>query len=158
MAGARQQGDRRSDHSHQLDIFLVPKWTDDEIKFAKEVQKSVGAKEVGLATQASPLRSDTQNTSSNDIGDYTWNVPMGSLRFASAIPGVQAHHWTAGIAPTTSIAHKGAVVGAKVMAASSSICLPRRSCALRQKSSSSSIPRRSNIFLCCRLAPSRRLT
>jgi aminobenzoyl-glutamate utilization protein B len=31
---------------------------------------------------------------------------------------VQAHHWTAGIAPTTSIAHKGAVVGAKVMAAS----------------------------------------
>jgi hypothetical protein len=32
----------------------------------------------------------------------------------SAIPG--AHRRTAGIAPTTSIAHKGAVVGAKVMA------------------------------------------
>jgi aminobenzoyl-glutamate utilization protein B len=31
---------------------------------------------------------------------------------------VQAHHWTAGITPTMSIAHKGAVVGAKVMAAS----------------------------------------
>jgi aminobenzoyl-glutamate utilization protein B len=31
---------------------------------------------------------------------------------------VQAHHWTAGIAPTMSIAHKGAVVGAKVLAAS----------------------------------------
>jgi len=41
---------------------------------------------------------------------------MGSLRFPSTIPG--AHHWTAGIAPTTSIAHKGAVAGAKVMAAS----------------------------------------
>jgi aminobenzoyl-glutamate utilization protein B len=34
------------------------------------------------------------------------------------VPGVQAHHWTAGITPTMSIAHKGAVVGAKVMAAS----------------------------------------
>jgi len=101
-----------------IETVGMPKWTDDEIKFAKEVQKSVGAKEVGLATAVSPLRPDTQNTSSNDIGDYTWNVPMGSLRFPSAIPGVQAHHWTAGIAPTTSIAHKGAVVGAKVMAAS----------------------------------------
>ena len=40
-----------------------------------------------------------------------------SLRFPSAIPGVQ-HHWTAGIAPTTSIARKGAVAGARVMAAS----------------------------------------
>jgi aminobenzoyl-glutamate utilization protein B len=101
-----------------IEMVGMPKWTADETKFAKEVQKSIGAKEVGLATEVSPLRSDTQNTSSNDIGDYTWNVPMGSLRFPSAIPGVQAHHWTAGIAPTTSIAHKGAVVGAKVMAAS----------------------------------------
>src|ERR1044072_515906 len=101
-----------------IELVGMPKWTDDEIKFAKEVQKSLGAKEVGLATTVTPLRADTQNTSSNDIGDYTWNVPMGSLRFPSAIPGVQAHHWTAGIAPTTSIAHRGAVVGAKVMAAS----------------------------------------
>jgi aminobenzoyl-glutamate utilization protein B len=31
---------------------------------------------------------------------------------------VQAHHWTAGITPTLSIAHKGAVVGAKTIAAS----------------------------------------
>ena len=101
-----------------IEMVGMPKWTDDEIKFAKEVQKSIGTKEVGLASQVTPLRADTQNTSSNDIGDYTWNVPMGSLRFPSAIPGVQAHHWTAGIVPTTSIAHKGAVVGAKVMAAS----------------------------------------
>ena len=101
-----------------IEMVGMPKWTEDEINFAKEVQKSIGAKEVGLLTQASPLHSDTQNTSSNDIGDYTWNLPIGSLRFPSAIPGVQAHHWTAGIAPTTSIAHKGAVVGAKVMAAS----------------------------------------
>jgi hypothetical protein len=32
--------------------------------------------------------------------------------------GVQAHHWTASITPTKSIAHKGAVVGTKVVAAS----------------------------------------
>lgn len=31
---------------------------------------------------------------------------------------MQAHHWTAGIAPTTSIARKGAEVATKVIAAS----------------------------------------
>ncbi len=96
----------------------MPKWTEDEIKFAKELQKSLGIKEAGLAIQPAPLRAGTQNTSSNDIGDITWNVPTGTLRFPSAVLGVQAHHWTAGITPTLSIAHKGAVVGAKAMAAS----------------------------------------
>ena len=34
------------------------------------------------------------------------------------MPGIQAHHWSAGITPTMSIGHKGAVTGAKVIAAS----------------------------------------
>ena len=104
----------------QKNIEMVgnPKWTDDEVRFAKELQKSMGIKEQGLATQPAPLRAGTQNTSSNDIGDITWVVPTGSVRFPSAVLGVQPHHWTAGITPTMSIAHKGAVVGAKVIAAS----------------------------------------
>jgi len=101
-----------------IEMVGMPKWTDEEVKFAKELQKSMGIKEQGLATQASPLRAGTQNTSSNDIGDVTWVVPTGTVRFPSAVLGVQAHHWTAGITPTMSIAHKGAVVGAKVIAAS----------------------------------------
>ena len=102
-----------------IELVGMPKWTDDEIKFAKEVQKSIGHEEMGLASQVTPLRADTQNTSSNDIGDYTWNVPMGSIAFsfrdtrsASRIIGPQASR------RPLSIAHKGAVVGAKVMAAS----------------------------------------
>ena len=50
-----------------------------------------------------------QNSSSNDIGDITWVVPTATVRFPVVVPGVQAHHWTAGITPTMSIAHKGAV-------------------------------------------------
>src|SRR5581483_11335776 len=72
----------------------------------------------GLRTQPLPLQPGRQNSSSNDIGDITWVVPTGTLRFPSAVPGVQAHHWSAGITPTMSIAHKGAVAGAKVSAAS----------------------------------------
>jgi aminobenzoyl-glutamate utilization protein B len=101
-----------------IETVGMPKWTEEEVKFAKELQKSLGIKEEGLATQISPLRAGTQNTSSNDIGDITWNVPTGTMRFPAAVLGVQAHHWTAGITPTMSIAHKGAVVGVKVLAAS----------------------------------------
>jgi aminobenzoyl-glutamate utilization protein B len=101
-----------------IDVVGMPKWTDDEMKFAKELQKSLGRKEEGLSSKVTPLAPGRQNSSSNDIGDITWNVPTGTVRFPSAVPGVQAHHWTAGIAPTMSIAHKGAVVGAKVLAAS----------------------------------------
>jgi aminobenzoyl-glutamate utilization protein B len=96
----------------------MPKWTEDEIRFAKDLQKSLSRKEEGLPIKVTPLQPGRQNSSSNDIGDITWNVPTGTVRFPSAVPGVRAHHWTAGIAPTLSIAHKGAVVGAKVLAAS----------------------------------------
>lgn len=101
-----------------IEMVGMPKWTDAEVKFAKELQKSIGIKEQGLRTKVSPLRAETQNTASNDIGDITWVVPTGTVRFPSAALGVRAHHWTAGITPTMSIAHKGAVVGAKAIAAS----------------------------------------
>ena len=101
-----------------IDTVGVPKWSDDEVRFAKELQKSMGIKEQGLATQPAPLAPGPRTRRSNDIGDITWVVPTGWVRFPSAVLGVQAHHWTAGITPTMSIAHKGAVVGAKVIAAS----------------------------------------
>src|SRR5262249_5329582 len=101
-----------------IEMVGMPKWTEEENNFAKELQKSLERKEIGLPTKAEPLQAARQNSSSNDIGDVTWVVPTGTIRFPVVVPGVQAHHWTAGITPTMSIAHKGAVVGAKVMAAS----------------------------------------
>jgi aminobenzoyl-glutamate utilization protein B len=101
-----------------IELVGMPKWTDEENKFAKELQKSLGRKEEGLPTKVAPLQAARQNSSSNDIGDITWVVPTGTVRFPVVVPGVQAHHWTAGITPAMSIAHKGAVVGAKVLAAS----------------------------------------
>jgi aminobenzoyl-glutamate utilization protein B len=101
-----------------IEMVGMPKWAEEENKFAQELQKSLGRKEIGLPTKVEPLQAARQNSSSNDIGDVTWVVPTGTIRFPVVVPGVQAHHWTAGITPTMSIAHKGAVVGAKVMAAS----------------------------------------
>jgi aminobenzoyl-glutamate utilization protein B len=101
-----------------IEMVGMPKWTEEENKFAKELQKSLGKKEDGLPTKVEPLQAARQNSSSNDIGDITWVVPTGTVRFPVVVPGVQPHHWTAGITPTMSIAHKGAVAGAKVIAAS----------------------------------------
>jgi len=73
---------------------------------------------VGLDSTPSPLREAVQRPSSNDSGDVTWTVPHGRITFPSNVPGVPFHHWAAAIAGQTSIAHKGEVAGAKVMAAS----------------------------------------
>lgn len=100
-----------------IDAVGLPKWSDEEIKFARDFQTSLGVKPVGLNTQPLKLGAAQQNYSSNDSGDVTWNVPSGALDFAGAIPGVSPHNWQAAVGKTGSIAHKGEVAGAKILAA-----------------------------------------
>ena len=99
-----------------IDAVGLPKWTEDEHAFAKKFQAALGVKVVGLNTAPVKFGQAQQNYSSNDSGDVTWNVPTGTLDFAAAIPGVSPHNWQAGVAPTSSIAHKGEVAGAKILA------------------------------------------
>lgn len=102
-----------------IDSIGMPAWSDGEQKFAKDIQKQAGVKETGLRTAATPLTGPSkQIAASNDSGDVTWVVPTGRIFFPSNIPGVVYHHWTAGAALATSIAHKGGVVGAKALATS----------------------------------------
>jgi aminobenzoyl-glutamate utilization protein B len=96
----------------------LPKWSDDEVAFAKEFQKANGKKELGLATALPPLTPRPQGSSSNDNGDVTWVVPTGLMTFPASVPGIGYHAWPAAVTPTSSIAHKGMVAGAKVLAAS----------------------------------------
>jgi aminobenzoyl-glutamate utilization protein B len=101
-----------------VDLVGMPKWTEEEQQRAKEFQKKYEKPIVGLETKVTPLGGRPQATSSNDNGDVSWVVPAGSLNFPSAIPGIGAHEWKAAVFPTSSIAHKGQVVGAKALAAS----------------------------------------
>ena len=59
-----------------------------------------------------------QRASSNDSGDITWVVPTGRITFPANVPNLAFHHWAAGAALATTIAHKGAVAGAKAVAGS----------------------------------------
>ena len=106
----------------------LPKWTDDEQQLAKQLQKEIAAPVKGLTVKLDELRAPKAaepegegnvgptGGGSDDIGDISWNVPTIVLRFPSNIPGGPGHNWANAVSMATSIAHKGAVAGAKVQA------------------------------------------
>jgi aminobenzoyl-glutamate utilization protein B len=102
-----------------VEAIGMPQWTADEQDFAKTLQKGANVTASGLRMAVKPLEGPSpQIAASNDCGDVSWKVPMGRVWFPSNVPHVAFHHWAAGAALTTSIAHKGAVAGAKALAAS----------------------------------------
>jgi aminobenzoyl-glutamate utilization protein B len=101
-----------------IEIVGMPKWTEEEHNLAKALQRNLKGKPEGLHREISALRESRQTASSNDAGEVTWIVPTGRVTFPANIPNIPNHHWAAGVAPATSIAHKGALAGAKVLAAS----------------------------------------
>ncbi len=104
---------------HNIEAIGAPPWTDEEQKFAKVLQQKAGVSAIGLKPQPQPMSGPAkQIAASNDCGDVSWKVPMARVWFPGNVPNVDFHHWSAGAALATSIAHKGGVVGAKALAAS----------------------------------------
>ena len=101
-----------------IDMVGMPRWTEDEERFAKAFQVALGLKAVGLSSAPAKLGERPQSFASNDSGDVTWVVPSGILNFPASVPGVAYHNWQAAVTPVSSIAHKGEVAGAKALAAS----------------------------------------
>ncbi len=100
-----------------IDAVGLPKWSDEEQKFARDFQAAENRKVVGLPTSLPTGGGRPQSTASNDSGDISWVVPAVVYSFPAAVPGITFHNWIAGVTPTSSIAHKGEVAGAKVLAA-----------------------------------------
>ena len=99
----------------------MPDWSEDDQAFARAFQEFMEAGEIiGLKTEVDELGEPSeipQSGGSDDIGDISWAVPTVTLRFPSNIEGRQGHHWSSAIAMATPVAHKGAVAGAQVVAA-----------------------------------------
>ena len=103
----------------QYEQVGMPEWTADEDQLARTLQAKAGVKVEGLARTGLKIKGPAiQRSAGNDAGDVSWKVPMAKIYFPSNIPNINFHHWAAGVALATSIAHKGAVSGAKVLAAS----------------------------------------
>ena len=99
----------------------MPTWSEDDLTFARAIQKELGVNQQGLSTRVGQLGGPTDlatNTGggSDDIGDISWNVPTVTLRYPSNVPGLPGHNWSSGMAMATPIAHKGVTAGAKVQA------------------------------------------
>jgi len=101
----------------------LPKWTDDDVKLAKALQRELKVPEVGLATEIPELRGreaipddEKRGGGSDDIGDISWNVPTVVLNFPANFQAGPGHNWANAIAMATPIAHKGVIAGAKVQA------------------------------------------
>ena len=108
--------------ANNIKMVGLPNWTDDDQLLAKSLQCELGNREPnGLNKELGNVISGPSQNSmgggSDDIGDVSWNLPTVTLRFPSNIPGLPGHNWTDAIAMATPIAHKGAVAGAKVQAA-----------------------------------------
>jgi len=109
--------------ANNIRMVGMPQWSEEDQLLAKSLQCELGNRRPnGLATQlgnnvlGGPQLNSTGG-GSDDIGDVSWNLPTVTLRFPSNIPGLPGHNWTDAIAMATPIAHKGAVAGAKVQAA-----------------------------------------
>jgi aminobenzoyl-glutamate utilization protein B len=105
-----------------IDLVGMPAWSADDQAFATRVQLANGFKPQKLNDKVEPLstpekRGPSTGGGSDDIGDIMWATPTITLRFPSNIPGAGAHNVTAAMAMATPIAHKGAVAGAKAVAA-----------------------------------------
>lgn len=97
----------------------MPRWSNEEHDLAVALQEKAGAEASGLIKDLPPFDGPAvQRASANDGGDVSWKVPMVKFYYPGNVPNIGFHHWAAGVALATSIAHKGAVAGAKVLAAS----------------------------------------
>jgi aminobenzoyl-glutamate utilization protein B len=107
-----------------IELVGVPDWTKEEDDLARAVQAKAKVPVEGLKRTIDGLKGPAvQQTAANDAGDISWKVPMVKFHFPGSIPHVNFHHWAAGVPLATSIAHKGALAGAKVMAAAIVECL-----------------------------------
>jgi aminobenzoyl-glutamate utilization protein B len=99
-----------------IDAAGMPRWSAEEQSFAREFQSAMGAKPIGLNTSVTPLGAQPQVAASDDKGDVSWVVPSAVLNFPASVPGINYHNWQAAVTPTSTIAHKGMVVGSKALA------------------------------------------
>ena len=101
-----------------LELLGTIKYTDEEVKFAKEIQASTGKPQLGLDSSIKPLRETLENPGggSTDVGDVSWNVPNINLGVTTAPVDTPWHSWAVVACGGMSIGHKGTIYAAKAMA------------------------------------------
>lgn len=97
--------------------------TDLDKKGLKPMLYSLYGKEIGdkmynksIVTEISPQDRFSSGNGSTDVGDVSWVVPTGQFNGVTWAAGTAGHSWQATAQGKSSIAHKGEMAAAKVMA------------------------------------------
>ncbi len=91
---------------------------ENELEFAREIQKATGKPEVGMNTTPEPLNENPGEPEggSTDVADVSWVVPTLHLSVATAPADTPWHAWPVVAAGGMSIGHKGMLYAAKSLA------------------------------------------
>lgn len=102
-----------------IEAVGMPQWDEKDQTFAKAVQALADTEQKGLNTEVSEIKAPSEfpvSGGSDDIGDIGWLVPTINLNYPANIGSLGGHNWRNTIAMATPVAHKGSLIGAKVIA------------------------------------------
>lgn len=96
-----------------------PAFSAEEQEFARELQRYLDIEEEGFDDELRPLAEDPEPPSggSTDVAEVSYITPTAGFSVTTAAAGVPWHSWATSACHGTTGAQKGAVVAAKVLAA-----------------------------------------
>jgi aminobenzoyl-glutamate utilization protein B len=98
-----------------LEAVGVPRWSEDEMAFARECQANMDLPEAGLCTDCVPLQPEIAIGGSSDVADVSWNAPTMGVVMPTVPLGVSMHTWAVTACGGMSIGLKSALAAADVL-------------------------------------------
>ena len=95
----------------------LPTYSEQEVAFAKAIQKATGVPEVGMDNTIGALEGQEEEGGSSDVADVSWVVPTLHLSVVTTPKDVPWHAWPVVAAGGMSIGPKGLLLAAKTLAA-----------------------------------------
>lgn len=125
----------------QLEQAAPPQYNNQELEFAQKIfdsldeesksmaysnmsseqKESLGDKKISNVVL--PLAPETMMYGSTDVGDVSWVTPTIQSMISTLVLGTQLHTWQVVAVGNTSIAHKGMLFAAEVMAKTAIYCM-----------------------------------
>jgi aminobenzoyl-glutamate utilization protein B len=93
----------------------LPAYTHEEDKYARDLQKSCGAPEIGMDRPIQPL--GPGSTGVTDNSEYSWFTPFAMASIACVPQGVGWHTWQVTAAANSGLGWKGMLLAAKLLMA-----------------------------------------
>lgn len=94
------------------------KYTEEEISYAKRIQKESGVDEKGMVSDINPLKETPRDPEggSTDVAEVSWITPTLHLSTTCAPFGIPWHSWAVVTSSKHPIGYKGLILAAKTMA------------------------------------------